>query len=315
MRTPIVTPHTAGTDALRARLTPLLAAEFATLAALDSLIAHEGDPAYVVLFRSAKVEKQANVAQVSTLLRGVGLVPPTGGGPAEALATIHTLLLQKVSTPALLNALRRAEEPLVAGYREAAGALDGLAAPALRRAGGRALKLFTLLTAHVARHGDREAEAALPLALSEYFATSEARVCVRCLVDRPGGRPPIARRAPCTYLCGACHHEVREDLPPDLRVQAERWPDEVREDRVVERALGRPQKLKAIGEVHAVLCGLPPEVILPPAPWKDPAPAPDTAPAPGEPLPVLDTAPGAATPSERAYSDLLFDFRGLREHW
>ena len=189
----------------------------------------------------------------------------------------------------------------------------------MKRVLERAVKGWHILTAHIAkRTGDADEPERLPHPLSEYFAGSEAKACMRCTFDRPGELGAIEKAAPhpYTYICAACHDEVLADFPPDLIDQAVAWPDDVRRNRVVERALGRPEKLRAQKEPIAILSGLEPEIPLRREKLiADEDELGELAPPAERTLPVLNLVRDGATESELAYTDLLFDFMSVRRNW
>ena len=214
------------------------------------------------------------------------------------------------------------EERLAAEYRSlfdsaSEGALE---ARALEKVMKRAVKQWHVLTAHIAKREDDGEEAArLPFPLSRYFAHEKANACMRCLFDRPGSEPAIEKTDPYPYLyvCSACHDEVFAAFPDDLQSQAMRWPEHVRRNRVAERALGRPERLRAMQEAVADLSGLEREI---PQPSKAGRKA--TRRVPVTVAPPVETAAArvelsraGATEDEVAYTDLLFDFESSRQHW
>jgi hypothetical protein len=159
-------------------------------------------------------------------------------------------------------------------------------------------------------------DAALPRPLDRYFAGDEARVCFRCLFDRPGRRPALERRDPhpYTYVCAACHEEVLADLPPDLLDSAGCWPERERQNIVIEHALGRVSKLKAEAKVLNELSGLAPDLPPPPMPRKN---AVDMAPvrrAKARPATTVMTLEDM-TAEERSYTRRLFDPPSVQESW
>jgi hypothetical protein len=233
---------------------------------------------------------------------------------------VQTALTQAVNTTATLRAMRLVEHDTIREYTDALRASDGsLVRAALRKALGRAIVQATVLAAHIARRtGDPKEARDLPRALSAYFASDEARVCMRCLLDRPGRRRALERNEPrpYQYICAACHDEVIADFPPDLKEQMDRWPDALREDRVIHKALGRPARLKAVHRVLHPLSGLDPEVPVPAVeravhlPEILPLPAPDAEPGYERSVPQRPLSE-----SERQYVDVLFNPEELRKHW
>ena len=65
----------ASRTSLERQLTPLVTREISGIAALDTAIAHESAPDYVVMFQDAKNAKQANVEQMAALIRMQGGTP------------------------------------------------------------------------------------------------------------------------------------------------------------------------------------------------------------------------------------------------
>ena len=308
--------------ALDERLGPLIGGELAAIGAITAALPAVQEPGYAVLYHSARMSKQANVEQMLTLLRMAGGAPATKAGVVELVQKTQASVTQRVSETATLRAFRTSEERLLARYREAHAALRGFQRRAMDRPLARSSKRWHLLTAHVAKReggdaGRREA-ARLPHPLSAYFAGATARVCDRCLFDRPGTRPALAKNLPEQYLCAACHDEVLAGIPPDLRAQMDRWPADVQKNRLLFFANERPEQLRAEFEVHAYLSGLPPEVPTPAAqrPSDKLVESHDDAKRPVERGGgVMDTAPNAATAGERAYTDVLFDPRSVRRSW
>ncbi len=315
---PVSTTRMSGPE-LAARLAPLIARELASIGAIDAARRGQTDPGYSILYHESKEDKQAAVGQMMSLVRMAGEQPTMDGGWVEPVLKAQTRAAQALSTTVTLRGMRVVEDALVDAYRPLLDVLDGTALEAMARVTERAVRRWHLLTAHIAkRTGDADETSRLPHPLSDYFAGEEARACMRCLLDRPGDRGAleVGPPRPVQYVCAACHDEALASFPPDLREQADRWTPDARRDRVILRALGRPLKVKAREEVLTVLSGLAPRVRVPASgqPRKEPAPRPaDTAPDPA--LPVLHAAAADATPSERAYSDLLFDFRSVRNSW
>ena len=310
-------------ESLRDVLQPIIRAELATIAALDRVTQHTDDPGYVILYHSAKTTKQASVEQMLVQLRAAGEEPSEHAGALGAVMQLQTLLLQKVGTSAAIAAMRLVEEEIVVRYRDAYDAQTGAAKDALRRPYHRAVTRWVVLMAHVAqrREGDSSLVEKLPLPLGAYFASGEDRVCMRCLLDRPGADPALgalerSRPRPTQYICAACHAEVLSHFPPDLLAQADRWPIATREDRVIERSLSRPEKLLAERDVLARMSGLEPDVPAPAATRAAESP-PVTTPGAraAQPPSRLDLPREGASDLELAYTDLLFDFRSVRANW
>jgi hypothetical protein len=270
---------------LRQQLEPLITLEISGIGAIDAAIGHLRVPEYVVMLHDAKDGKQANVEQMATLVRMHGGSPDETSGIRKTLAKAHGALSSRLSLTMMLRAMRLAEIELVTRYTEAASGAEALVRRSLTRALGRALVHAHLLTAHLAkRTGDKADEDPLPAPLDEYFAGAEPRACMRCHLDRPGTAGALERRDPhpYTYICAACHDEVLAEFPVDLAAQIDRWPRNVREAKVIQRAVGHVSKLNAIGRVLYPLAGLEPElptpaaehaVIVPPM-TRTPGPAP-----------------------------------------
>src|ERR1044072_7868611 len=117
----------ASQTSLERQLEPVITREIAGIAALDTAIAHQSAPDYVVMFQDAKNGKQANVEQMATLIRMEGGAPDERGGVRKTLATTHVSLTARLSTTRTLQAMRAAEIELITLYAEAVERLDGLA--------------------------------------------------------------------------------------------------------------------------------------------------------------------------------------------
>jgi hypothetical protein len=239
-------------------------------------------------------------------------------GVRRTLSRTQAAIASRVSITATLRAMRFAEIELVRLYSEAVSGADGLLKRALRKTLGRALVHAHLLTAHLAKRTASQADARLlPAPLDDYFAGDEARACMRCHLDRPGGAGAVERRDPhpYTYICAACHDEVLAEFAPDLAVQIDRWPRAVREAKVIQHAIGHVSKLNAIGRVLHPLAGLEPElptpaseraVIVPPL-------TPTPGPAPGERSGALAVDVGDGLEGE--YVKELFSARQVWRTW
>ncbi len=293
--------------------------EIASIGAIESAAHHETHAGYTMLFHETKTGKQANAEQLNALLRMSGRTEVERGGLIEPVIRLQTLALQRAGTTAMLQAMSLVEEALVAGYRTLAPTLHGVERHAVEYILRRSAKQWMILLAHIARRKDGESHAGevLPHPLSDYFASDEDRVCMRCLLDRPGTRPALEKSDPYTYVCAACHDEVVADVPPDLQVQVSRWSSEAQRDRAIHRAIGRPEKLRAIKTVHAVLAGFEPEMPAPAAAIRGQSP-----PASRARRQSSDVVPSdislprrGASDDELAYTDLLFDFRSVRRNW
>ena len=305
--------------ALEELLGPLLTREIAAIAAIDTAIAAEKHPDYVIMYQGTKNGKQANVEQMATLIRRRGGVPPEHGGLRKYVLKTQSAIAERVAgTTATLQAMRAAEVSLLKRYTEAIKQVEGLGRPALRKALGRTLVHCHILTAHIAkRTGTARETESLPQPLDQYFAGPSAKACMRCHLDRPGALPALERGDPhpYTYICAGCHVEVRAEYPPDLASQMDRWPRRVQEARVLQHAMGRPSVLNAINTVLYPLSGLAAETpvraeeqaVLVPALEPPPTPAADETPA------VVAVEPRTA--GEAAYVAELFDYRSVRASW
>jgi len=94
---------------LERQLGPLLHRELSGIAAIDTAIAHESAPDYVVMFQAAKNGKQANVEQMATLVRMLGGTPDERGGIRKAWATTQAGIASRFGTTKTLQAMRAAE--------------------------------------------------------------------------------------------------------------------------------------------------------------------------------------------------------------
>jgi hypothetical protein len=300
------------------RISPLLRLEIASIGAIMATTNREKDSGYAYLFREAKTGKQANAEQMNTLLRLAEHKQVERGGLSEPVLRLQTLALQKTNTTAMLQAMALVEETLVARYRDLTKELNGFELRAMSVVRDRAVKHWMILVAHIAQRkdGDSSHASLLPLPLSSYFASEADHVCMRCLLDRPGESPALEKENPYTYVCAACHDEVAGEFPSDLAPGLERSPVALRHDRIIEKALSRPQKLKAIKEVHAAYAGVQPMV---PPPAKDRRDASPPArikyPMMRQPASDISIERDGVAPDELAYTDLLFDFRSVRRSW
>ena len=278
---------------LRQELEPLMTREISGITAIDTAIAHGASPDYVVMLQAARSGKQANVEQMATLVRMHGESPDESGGRRKALTRTKAAISSRLSITMAFRTMRLAEVELVKLYSAALRRSDGIVRRALTKTLARALVHTHLLTAHLAkRSGSKSDVSLLPAPLEAYFAGAEARACMRCHLDRPGVAGPLELRDPhpYTYICAACHDEVPGEFPPDLAMQMDRWPREVREARVMQHAIGRVSKLNAIGRVLFPLAGLEPELPTPAAERAVivPAMTPTPGPAAGERRGVVD---------------------------
>lgn len=301
------------------RLAVLIAREVASLSALDAVIAREQRPEYVVMFRSMRTAKQANVEQMATVIRMNGGVPSEALGMRGRVLKMQSALAEQIGgTLQALRMLRRTDVDLLQRYREANERASGLRARALRSALGRTLVSCHLSTAHIAQWTESAAEAAaLPFHLRQYFAGPHIKACMRCHLDRPGSRPALERDDPhpYTYVCAGCHDDARQELPADLAMQIDRWPDRARDARLIQHALGRASILNAFHTVLHRLSGLAPELPARAATkaLNLPSIAPPPSPAPTETGGVVTVYPPSQAEAE--YIAALFDYRTVRSRW
>jgi hypothetical protein len=306
------------TSKTKAAFEAVIAAELASIGAIDAAMGREREPGYVILLRSAKMAKQANVEQLLAMSRLAGRPARAVPSKLEPLLKMQSASLVRLGTTPLLGVMLLVERTIAARYEALLGTLEGAAARGLQTCWRRARKHVVILTAHMAVRTANAGlvDASLPRPLGRYFAGDEARVCFRCLFDRPGREPALERRDPhpYTYVCAACHEEVLADLPADLLDSAGRWPERERQNLVIERALGRVSKLKAETKVLNELSGLAPDLPPPPLPRKN---AVDMAPVRrAKERPAATVVPLAdAAAEERAYTERLFDPGSVQESW
>ncbi len=295
---------------------PLIAREIAAIGAIDSAIAHESHPSYVVLLHATKLNKQANVEQMATVIRMTGGDPPEQAVLRKLMMKAQTVLTWRLGgTTATLSAMRFAELDLLRRYTSALDHADGLARHAVRKALTRTIVQWHILTAHLARQTGRGASM-LPRPLREYFAGQTPKACMRCHLDRPGSHPPLERvdPHPYTYICAGCHDDVRAEFPPDLASQMDGWPPRVQDARVLQHAIGRPSTLHAFHAVLQPLSGLPVEVPVPAVAKAIIVPAIEPPPQPA----AHESATTQVDPmseGEREYVATLFDYRSVRRFW
>jgi hypothetical protein len=291
--------------------------EIAAIGGIDTAIRAEEDSGYVALLRDAKSEKQAAVEQLSTLLRMREQVPPESAFLLERVKKAQALV-EGVNRSLAFAVFRDAESRLIERYRELGDSeTEDFAKKVLSKVLERAVKRWHILTAHLAiLAGDAAMAKSLPRPLAQYFVSSRPRVCMRCLFDRPGERKALHRTAPRpeTYVCAACHDEVVTAFPPDLRVSLDRHSAEARQARVIEKALGKPQRVIASRTVLSALSGLPVQTpprserafveSTPPRLWAvDPKEAESVIPRQTE------------SPTESAYREALFDPDAVSRSW
>ena len=299
---------------------PLIWRELAAIGAIDAAVPRQTDAGYTFLYLETKLEKQANVTQLTTLLRRQGEQPDMATGLMGAALKAQTAVTQAVDTTATLRAMRLVGRELIQQYVTALEQCAGLAAAALTTALRRTVVQDSVLSAHIARRsGDATALRDVPRPLAEYFASDEARVCMRCLLDRPGRLRPLERRAPRPdqYICAACHDEVRRDVPSDLQESLTRAADDVHADHLIHRALSRASRLTAVHTVLYPLSGLhadPPspaaaKAVVVPEAVVSPGPMPAT------PRAVTTIDDTAVSTDERVYVDILLDPAQLGRYW
>lgn len=293
--------------------------EIAAIGGIDSAIAGEEYPDYVMLYRAAKLAKQANVEQMATVIRMREGVPPEHGGMRRYVLKTQTSLIERMGgTTRTLQALRLEDVSILERYLDAAQQVEGLAKRALGKAIGRTLVNIHLLTAHIAKRTGSDSWASdLPHALDRYFANPIARACLRCHLDRPGTLPPLERSDPhpYQYICAGCHQDVRAEFPQDLELQMDRWSENAQRTRVMQHAMTRPSMLNAIHHVLHPLSGISPEHVtraeekaaaMPPI---DPLPRP----VPDDTPTVLSVEPRSG--GEANYVGQLFDYTSARRYW
>jgi hypothetical protein len=277
-------------------LKSIISHELASIGAIDAATPHVSEPGYVILLRSAKLGKQANVEQMASMLRVAGEPRVPHPSRLEPLLKLQSNLSARIATVALLHSMRLVESAIVAAYEEAMGTLPAKFERGFEKCWRRARKHLFVLEAHL--------------------ENDDARVCFRCLLDRAGERSPIERGDPYpyTYICSACHDETLASFPRDIAASMPEWSDHDRDMRVIEQALGRPSKLAAELQVLNKMSGLAPELPPPPTPYKKAfnqgrhhaRRQPDA-------IAVLDF--DDASPAESDYIRLLFDYESVRERW
>ena len=304
---------------LYALLRPLIMDEVAGIGALDAAIAAEERPDYIALFHDTRAAKQANVEQMATVIRVFGQTPPEEPGFRGLILRAEVALTERAAgTAATLRALLVAERRVSEAYSRALDSAVGVTKAALAKARERAIQHCHVLAAHVVKHaGDRDVdvEPALPFPLNEYFVGPEAKACMRCHLDRPGAERALERRDPhpYTYVCAGCHEDALAELPPDFAVQMNTWPEDVRDARAIQQALGRVSRLNAAHTVLRRLSGQPESLPIPGPGKALSVPAMPPSPDPQEPE-VRLTVNGSGAP-DADYLAALFDYRSVRSHW
>lgn len=275
-------------------LNPIIRAEMASIGAIDSALTREDDPGYYMLFLAAKSGKQANIGQMTSMLRIEGVSPVTSGGLTETVLKLQTIAAEWIGTRPTLLAMRAVEGEIVQLYEAVFDELDGIYKKGLEKCWRRAKKHAVVLTKHLEK---------------------ETRVCMRCLLDRPGDLAPLERTdpEPYQYICSGCHQEVFAAFPPDIAEKAPAWEPRALENRVIEKALGRPSKLAAENIVLAKEAGVGEDMPDPPMPYKS---AIDVAARSSASQPEAEVRIAPCTsPGERLYTELLFDYFSVRENW
>lgn len=299
-------------------LSPMITREIAAIGALDSAIAREPHPGYVVLMQDTKTNKQANVEQMATLIRIAGGVPPERARMRTMIQKTQTIAAEKFSgTTAVLEGMRLSEFELLERYSDAFLHTHGLLARAMHKALHRTIVHLHVITAHLAKRNDDAKDAArLPAPLDRYFAGPQAKACMRCHFDRPGTLPALERTDPhpYTYICAGCHDDAVAEFPEDLSQQMQRWPKEVRESRAIQHALGRGSKLQAAHTILHVLSGIPSDAPTPAGEKARHVPEFPPPPTPSESS-RHTLSVDAPTDAEAEYVAALFDYRSVRSQW
>jgi hypothetical protein len=305
--------------AVAQKIEPLIARELVGINSLDAAIARQTAPDYGYLYQELRSEKLASLAQLIAVLRMHGLPVQSDPRALEMLMKAQTWASQALSTPLTLRALRNAEAELVNACAKAVNGARGPELGAIRKVLGRAIVGTTVLSAHLAKmSGESRDSGVVPRALSAYFAGEDARVCMRCLLDRPGREPALERRDPhpFTYICSACHDEVYGEFPVDLLPQLQQAERTVREALIIHKALSRPSRLSAIRLVLHPLSGIEAEIPIPAPERALDVPAASSVEGPVEPRAVRSEMPvPGGSDLEIDYVARLFDYRSVRQHW
>jgi hypothetical protein len=293
----------------------LIRREIAGIAALQAVIAAEKSPGYVVLFQALKTGKQANVEQMSTLIRMAGGAPPETANDLQPVEQARAAR-ESGGTLAALRVLRDAARGLVESYANARASADGLAKTVFEKAHGRSVVGVQTLTAHIAKLTYEDPEVgALAHPLPEYFAGPADKVCFRCHFDRPGSRRALERKDehPYTYICAGCHDDAVAEIRPDLKSQMERWTERAKEARATQQALGRPSRLMAAHTVIRRLSGLPetPPSLPPEKKLAPPLPPPAPSAAARRGVTRAETSDAG----DAAYVATLFDPGRVAKNW
>jgi hypothetical protein len=287
-------------DELISLFNPLIYRELASIGAIDTAMPSEDDPGYVALHRAAKQGKQANVEQMSALIRSVGGQPVQSAKALQAMLKMQTTVTKWVGTIPTLATMRLAQLELTAAYERAFSKLaeeETLARKCVEKCWHRATKQLMILTRHVE---------------GRY-----ARACMRCHLDLEGRLGAIERADPHPYqfICAGCHDEVMRDFPPDLVDRVNALDDYDRQSLVIEKALSRPSLLACEQEVLSKLADLPPDMPPPPIARKVASYA--RLDVSREPPPAVDLQihTDSGSLDERLYIELLFDLRSVRRNW
>ncbi|HEX5059590.1 MAG TPA: hypothetical protein VFV99_09535 [Kofleriaceae bacterium] len=275
------------------------ARHLAAIASLDGGLAQVKDPEFALLLRQFKSDHQESFAQVMALARLEHRNPPRGWRGANTLMKLEGRLAQLRGTTLTTRVLHFIEDQFTTAYREAEAESEGMRHQVLAALAAKAERRRAVLDAHLAPK-------------PATFASLPARTCMRCLLDRPGAHPALTRSNPHTYVCAACHDEVRTEFPEDLARQIESWPLQVRESRIITKALSRTSKQRAHLTVHARLAGQPETPETQAAPMRLPARAAQPPATPSTAPLVVERAPEGL---ETSYLERLFDYKKLRSDW
>jgi hypothetical protein len=277
------------------------ARELFAIASLDGAIAHARDPEFTLLLRTAKSGHQDAYARVMALTRLEGRDPAPVSRGVAVLMKLEGRLAQVSGSAVTLNVMHFLEDHFVAAYHEAESESEGLRRQVLAELARLAERRRAVIAAHLAPH-------------PETFVARPLRTCMRCLLDRPGKHAAIVREDPHTFVCAACHDEVRLEYPLDLAAQIDSWLPRVREDRIVEKALSQTSKHHARTSVHAKLAGQPDATPTKSTPM--PVELIERNPRVGpRPIAAITTMADVGDGLENDYTLALFDFRSLRADW
>ena len=107
-------------------LNPVIVRELASIGAIDTAAQRERRPDYVVLFRSAKTSKQANIEQMNAMIRGSGEKPAERARFRELLLQAQTAMLERVGTTPTMRAMRLVERDIVGQYEAVYDQVGGI---------------------------------------------------------------------------------------------------------------------------------------------------------------------------------------------